>query len=233
MLKYTLSTASLVPYSMSPDHIWGQRDRRSLRMWYSKVGQSSSPPASGQSQVCWALQVGMGVRGWGGAAHSEPCTPSLLEGIGGVRRAEVTPDNWVKSEKNGLREKQLLAHAPATASQRWKPAHSYRFAKMHAGKLLPAVCNFALRGYNFFAFLSTSPPLSGSTGAGKVPEKRRSRAAPVGGTLGGLASENDPASNGGTNGIPHTTHSKAIKQARGRGRVCACVFFTRCESKER
>lgn len=38
-----------------------------------------------------------------------------------------------------------------------------------------------------------------------------------------LASENDPASEGGMNSIPNTTHSKAIKQVQGR--VCTCVFY--------
>lgn len=38
-----------------------------------------------------------------------------------------------------------------------------------------------------------------------------------------LDSENDPASEGGVNSIPNTTHSKAIKQVQGR--VCTCVFY--------
>lgn len=64
---------------------------------------------------------------------------------------------WVRSEKYGFREKQLQPNAPATVSQRWKPAHFYWFAKMHAGKLPSAPCNFALHIHNFtFLHISKS-----------------------------------------------------------------------------
>lgn len=92
--------------------------------------------------------------------------------------------------------------------------------------LLPATLPYTSTILHFFKSYSPLPLLQPSSisatlilfgeGARKAPKLWVEN-------LDRLASENDPASEGGVNSIPNTTHSKAIKQVQGR--VCTCVFY--------